>query len=274
MTISTADFEFVRDLIKREAAIALETGKEYLVDSRLTTLARQEGIPSVADLVVKLRNRPPAALVYKVTEAMTTNETSFFRDIAPFDALRDQVIPDLIAKRAAQKSLRIWCAAASTGQEPYSLAILLREHFPQLANWRIQIVATDISREVLTKARSGEYTQLEVNRGLPALLLIKYFEKSGVNWRVNKSIRDMIDYRELNLIGNWSGVDNSDIVMMRNVLIYFEPETKRSILANVRRNMRSDGYLMLGSAETTMNIDDKFKRVQLGKSSCYQIAGA
>lgn len=274
MTISTADFEFVREMIKRDAAIALETGKEYLVDARLSSLARQEGFASVNDLVTNLRTSKVTDLAYKVTEAMTTNETSFFRDITPFEALRDQVIPQLMAKRATQKSLRIWCAAASTGQEPYSLAMLLRDHFPELSTWRVQIVATDISREVLAKARTGIYTQLEVNRGLPAASLVKHFERDGANWRVKKPLRDMIDYRELNLIGNWSGVTNSDIVLMRNVLIYFEVATKKSILANVRRNMQPDGYLMLGSAETTMNIDDQFKRVAVGKSSCYQITGA
>jgi chemotaxis protein methyltransferase CheR len=273
MPISPTDFDFVRAMVRKESAIALEPGKEYLVESRLTTLARQVGLVTADQLIEEVRRKPDNGLRYKIVEAMTTNETSFFRDVAPFDALREHVLPDLIARRAAQKSLRIWCGAASTGQEPYSLAMLIREHFPALASWRVEIVATDISREVLDRARTGRYSQLEVNRGLPASLLVKYFEKEGVAWRVKAPLRDMITFREMNLIGNWTGVDNADIVMMRNVLIYFDVTIKKQILANVRRILRADGYFMLGSAESTMNIDDKYKRVPVGRTSCYQPLG-
>jgi len=272
--ISAADFDYVRNLVYQDSAILLEVGKEYLVDSRLTVLARQEGKPSLESLIGDLRKRPDQSLRYKIVQAMTTNETSFFRDVAPFDALREHVLPDMIARRAATRTLRIWCAAASTGQEPYSLAMLIREHFPALATWRVEIVATDISREVLDRAKSGRYTQLEMNRGLPASYLVKYFEKDGLHWRVKPAIRDMVVYRELNLIGTWSGVDSADIVMMRNVLIYFDIPTKRSIMANVRRVMRPDGYFLLGSAESTLNIDEKFKRIAVGRTSCYQLANA
>jgi len=271
--INPSDFEFVRTIVRADSAIALEPGKEYLVESRLATLARQEGVGSIEELIAQARKKPDNGIRYKIVKAMTTNETSFFRDVAPFDALREHVLPDLIAKRATQRVLRIWCGAASTGQEPYSLAMLIREHFPALGGWKVEIVATDISREVLARARSGRYSQLEVNRGLPASMLVKYFEKDGIHWRVKDAIRDMIVYRELNLIGAWLGVENSDVVMMRNVLIYFDVETKKKILANVRRVMRPDGYFMLGSAESTMNIDEKFRRVQVGRTSCYQIAG-
>lgn len=273
MPITPTDFDFVRAMVRKESAIALEPGKEYLVESRLTTLARQEGLATAEQLIEEVRKRPDNGLRYKIVEAMTTNETSFFRDVAPFDALREHVLPDMIARRAAQKSLRIWCGAASTGQEPYSLAMLIREHFPALASWRVEIVATDISREVLDRARTGRYSQLEVNRGLPASLLVKYFEKDGIAWRVKAPLRAMITYREMNLIGNWTGVDNADIVMMRNVLIYFDVAIKKQILANVRRVLRPDGYFMLGSAESTMNIDDKYKRVPVGRTSCYQPIG-
>ena len=269
--ITASDFDFVCALLRHDAAIALEAGKEYLVESRLGTLARQEGLPSVEALIAAVRTKPNDALRYRIVEAMTTNETSFFRDVTPFDALRDHVLPDLIERRAAQRSLRIWCGAAATGQEPYSLAMLIREYFPALASWRVEIIATDISREVLERARSARYTQLEVNRGLPASMLVKYFEKDGIAWRVKASLRKMIVFRELNLILPWTGVDDSDVVLMRNVLIYFDVATKKRILASVRRIMRPDGYFMLGGAESTMNIDDKFKRVQVGKSSCYQI---
>ncbi|MBA4070838.1 MAG: chemotaxis protein CheR [Gemmatimonas sp.] len=273
MPISPTDFDFVRAMVRKESAIALDPGKEYLVESRLTTLARQLGLVTADQLIEEVRRKPDNGLRYKIVEAMTTNETSFFRDVAPFDALREHVLPDLIARRAAQNSLRIWCGAASTGQEPYSLAMLIREHFPALASWRVEIVATDISREVLDRARTGRYSQLEVNRGLPASMLVKYFEKEGIAWRVKAPLRDMVTFREMNLIGSWTGVDNADIVMMRNVLIYFDVTIKKQILANVRRVLRADGYFMLGSAESTMNIDDKYTRVPVGRTSCYQPLG-
>jgi len=270
--LSAVDFDFVRTLVHKDSAILLEAGKEYLVESRLTVLARQEGKTSFQSLISDLRTRPDNALRYRVVQAMTTNETSFFRDVAPFDALREHVLPDLITRRAATRTLRIWCAAASTGQEPYSLAMLIREHFPALASWRVEIIATDISREVLDRAKGARYSQLEVNRGLPASYLVKYFEKDGLHWRVKPAIRDMVSYRELNLIGAWSGVDGADIVMMRNVLIYFDIPTKRKIMANVRRVLRPDGYFLLGSAESTLNIDENFKRIAVGRTSCYQLA--
>ncbi|MHB1310932.1 MAG: CheR family methyltransferase [Gemmatimonadaceae bacterium] len=273
MSISPTDFDFVRAMVRKDSAIALESGKEYLVESRLSTLARQMGLVTAGELIGAVRRNPDNGLRYKIVEAMTTNETSFFRDIAPFDALREHVLPDMIARRAAQKSLRIWCGAASTGQEPYSLAMLIREHFPALASWRVQIEATDISRDVLERARAGRFSQLEVNRGLPASMLVKYFEKDGIAWRVKAPLRDMITFREMNLIGNWTGVDNADIVLMRNVLIYFDVAVKKQILVNVRRILRADGYFLLGSAESTMNIDDKYNRVQVGRTSCYQPIG-
>lgn len=273
MPISPTDFDFVRAMVRKDSAIALDLGKEYLVESRLTMLARQMGLVTAEQLIEEMRRKPDNGLRYKIVEAMTTNETSFFRDVVPFDAIREHILPDMIVRRAAQKSLRIWCAAASTGQEPYSLAMLIREHFPVLASWRVEIVATDISREVLDRARTGRYSQLEVNRGLPASMLVKYFEKEGIAWRVKASLRDMITFRELNLIGNWTGVDNADFVLMRNVLIYFDVAIKKQILASVRRILRADGYLMLGGAESTMNIDDRYQRVPVGRTSCYQPLG-
>lgn len=273
MSISPIHFDFVRAMVRKESAIALEPGKEYLVESRLTTLARQLGMVTAEQLIEEVRRQPDTGLRYRIVEAMTTNETSFFRDVAPFDALRGHVLPDLIARRTASKALRIWCGAASTGQEPYSLAMLIREHFPSLASWRVEIVATDISREVLDRARTGCYSQLEVNRGLPASMLVKYFDKDGIAWRVKAPLRDMITFREMNLIGHWSGVDNADLVMMRNVLIYFDVTIKKQILAGVRRVLRPDGYFLLGSAESTMNVDDNYRRVPVGRTSCYQPIG-
>jgi chemotaxis protein methyltransferase CheR len=209
----------------------------------------------------------------QAVEAMTTNETSFFRDHHPFDALRTQIIPDLINRKAASKQLTIWCAAASTGQEPYSVAMLLREHFPVLTSWKLTFIATDLSTQVLAKARSGRYGQLEVNRGLPAPLLVKYFTKDGTEWVVKEELRNMIDYRELNLIETWPALPVLDLVMIRNVLIYFDVPTKKKILGNIRQRMAPHGYLMLGGAETTLGIDEQFERVQIDKGVAYRQAG-
>jgi chemotaxis protein methyltransferase CheR len=270
MPISPADFDFVRAIVRKDSAIALEPGKEYLVESRLMTLARQEGLATVAALVEGLRRAPEGALRYKVVEAMTTNETSFFRDITPFDALRTHIVPDVMARHAERRQLRIWCGAASTGQEPYSLAMLLREHFPALASWRVEIIATDLSRDVLQKAQQGSYSQLEVNRGLPAPLLLKYFEKEGIAWRVKPVLREMVTFREMNLIGSWHSVPEADIVLLRNVLIYFDLTVKKRILANLLRVVRPGGYLLLGSAESATSIDERFERVLVGRTTCYQ----
>lgn len=269
MALTAADFDFVRLIVRADSAIALEPGKEYLVESRLSALARLEGAASVEAIIAALRQRPTGDLRYKVVEAMTTNETSFFRDVTPFEALRTHIIPDLMARRADRRQLRIWCGAASTGQEPFSLAMLLREHFPALDAWQVKITATDLSRDVLEKASAGRYTQLEVNRGLPAPMLIKYFERDGIAWRVKPVLRSMITFREMNLIGAWN-VGEVDLVLLRNVLIYFDLDVKRRIFANLRRILCPEGYLLLGSAESTMNIDDNFRRVPIGRANSYQ----
>ncbi|HYC33213.1 MAG TPA: protein-glutamate O-methyltransferase CheR [Gemmatimonadales bacterium] len=270
MNIASGDFDFIRDLIRRRSAIVLEPGKEYLVESRLGAVAREEGFASLEHLVTELRTRPSNGLHRRVVEAMTTNETTFFRDIHPFDALRQAILPELIERRASQRQLTIWCAACSSGQEPYSISMLLREHFPALTGWTVRIVATDLSGEMLERARSGRYSQLEVNRGLPASYLVKYFRKQGLEWQLAEEVRRMVEYRELNLNEPWPGVPPADLVFLRNVLIYFDVETKRSILAKVRRVLRPDGYLFLGGSETTMGLDDTYQRMPVGKAVCYR----
>lgn len=274
MALDPADFAYISAFIRESSAIILESGKEYLVDSRLMPIVREEGLASIAALVVQLRKRPLNGLHARVVEAMTTNETSFFRDVAPFDGVRLRILPDLITRRTAERRLRIWCGAASSGQEPYSLAMLILEHFPVLANWDVKIVATDISRDILQRCKTGRYSQFEVNRGLPAPMLVKYFEHAGKEWSIKESVRKLVQFEEMNLIRPWKGLPNCDIVFMRNVLIYFDVPTKKDILGKIRRVMRPDGYLFLGSAETTMNIDSNFTRVPLEKSSCYSIGGA
>jgi len=264
-----SDFDFVRDLVRRGSAIVLEPTKEYLVDARLMPLARNEGLASIADLVARLRTGD-AALTRKVIDAMTTNETLFFRDVHPFEALRTNVLPELQASRSTTRKLRIWSAACSTGQEPYTIAMLLKEHVADLSSWSVDIVATDLCTEVLAKARTGNFGQIEVNRGLPAKLMVKYFSKEGVDWQLCDEIKRMVDFRQMNLAEKWPVMGQFDIVFLRNVLIYFDVETKKSILSRVRQLLRPDGYLFLGAAETTMNLDDGYERVQLNKSGCYR----
>ena len=268
--IAAPDFEFVSALVRQEAAIVLDKGKEYLVETRLSPIAKKNGFAGLAELVAALRQPAAKALRADVVEALTTNETSFFRDVEPFEMLRRTILPEVIADKRATKRLSIWCAASSTGQEPYTLAMLLRENFPELTGWDVRIVATDISREVLERARSGVFSQLEVNRGLPAKYLVKYFEKTEEGYKMKEDVRRLVRFEEMNLIKPFTLISDIDIVFMRNVLIYFDVTVKKEILAKTRKIMKSKGYLFLGAAETTMNLDDKFERRSLGKTSCYR----
>jgi chemotaxis protein methyltransferase CheR len=272
MPISATEFNFVRDLVRQRSAIVLEPGKEYLVESRLSSVAKDEGFASLEQFLSELRARPSNGLHERIVEAMTTNETSFFRDLHPFDALRQTVLPDLIQRRAAERQLTIWSAACSSGQEAYSIAMTIRDAFPQLAAWSVRILATDLSKEMVARCREGRFTQLEMNRGLPAQYLVKYFTKHGLEWQVKDELRKMVDVREMNLADRWPPLPPIDIVFIRNVLIYFDVSTKREILAKIRKLMRPDGYVFLGGAETTLNLDDAFQRVPIGKSTCYQLA--
>lgn len=274
-TMSSETYAYVRDLVYKRSAIVLEVGKEYLVEARLGPVARQAGLPSIDELAQKLRSDERSALVTQVVEAMTTNETSFFRDVHPFESLKTKILPELIAARASTRSLRIWCAAASTGQEPYSIAMILKEHFPQLETWNVQIVATDINSTVLARARSGVFRPLEVNRGLPAPMLVKYFEREGADWRIKAGVRSLVSFQELNLLdAQWPIFGPQDAVFIRNVLIYFDVPTKRQILGRIRKLLRPDGYLFLGGAETTVNIDDEYQSTRVGQSLCYQLRPA
>lgn len=271
MILSMPEFNYVRRLVLDQSAIVLEEDKGYLVESRLLPLARREGFASLNLLVQKMQAEPVNGLHHKAVEAMTTNETSFFRDFHPFEALKKVVLPELIAKRATERALTIWCAASSSGQEPYSLSMLIRENFPQLASWKVRILATDLSTDILARAREGRYSQLEVNRGLPANLLVKYFQKRGCDWYLRDDIRGMVEYQVVNLSNAWPVLPPMDIVMIRNVLIYFGVETKKAILSRVRRVLKPDGYFFLGGAETTFSIDDSYERVEFERATCYRI---
>lgn len=263
---------YLRALIYRRSAIVLQVDKSYLIDSRLAPLAREAGLASVDELVGKIRREPAEApLVRRVIEAMTTNETLFFRDIHPFEALRQRILPALIQERAARRSLRIWCAAASTGQEPYSIAMTIREHFPELTSWDVKIIATDINAAVLARARAGTYRQLEVNRGLPVTMLVKYFERQGADWAIKATVKDLVTFTELNLLDAWTCVGPQDVIFVRNVLIYFDLETKRRILGRIRGLLPRDGFLVLGGAETAHNIDDRYAPVKIGGGVYFQV---
>ena len=264
-------FQFISNLVRERSAISLEPGKEYLVESRLGPVARDNGLASLEDLVAAIRQPGAQNLTRQVVEAMTTNETSFFRDIHPFDALRQQILPELVSKRSKERTLCIWSNACSSGQEPYTIAMILREHFPELNGWTVRLVGSDLSTQILKRAREGVFNQTEVNRGLPAPLLIKYFQKEGLQWRIKDELRRMVDFQQINLVETWPAtLPKMDIVFLRNVLIYFQPETKKAILDKLKNSLRPDGYLFLGGAETTMNLDTSFSRVQLGKAVCYQ----
>lgn len=269
--ISVETYAYVRDLVHRRAAIVVEAGKEYLVESRLGPVARQAGFASIDDLARKLREGERGPLLTQVIEAMTTNETSFYRDVHPFESLRTKLLPDIVKARGSSRTVRIWCGAASTGQEPYTVAMTIREHFPELATWNVQIVATDLNSAVLARARAGLFKPLEVNRGLPAPMLVKYFEREGADWRIKAPIRQMVSFQELNLLdAQWPVAGGQDIVFLRNVLIYFDVPTKRQILGRVRKILRPDGYLLLGGAETTVNVDDEYQSLRVGQGVCYQ----
>jgi len=269
--ISASDFQYVCDLVRKNSAIVLEQGKDYLVEARLAPVARAEGFDSISSLVTKLRGTPKNGLHQAVVEALTTNETSFFRDVHPFELLKKEVLPDVIQRRGRERTLSIWSAACSTGQEPFTISMLLRESFPELSSWKVSILATDLSSQVLERAKTGTFKQLEVNRGLPAAYLVKYMERAGAEWRVRADIRSMVEFRQMNLIESWPTLPVFDVIFIRNVLIYFDLDTKREILRRAKGRLDSRGYLFLGGAETTLNIDDGFERAFAQSGGCYKL---
>lgn len=255
-----ADFDFVAQLLKQRSGLIVGQDKMYLLESRLMPVVRKRSLKDLDNLVEHLRKRDEA-LTREVVEAMTTNESFFFRDMKPFDLFRDHVMPALLQARASRKMIRVWCAACSSGQEPYSLAILLREMQTRVAGWRIEIVGTDISNEILAKAKAGLYSQFEVQRGMPITLLVKYFQKRGDTWQISPEIRSMVQFRQFNLLESMAALGQFDVVFCRNVLIYFDQPTKATVLANVARQMPEDGFLFLGGAETVLGVTDRFKPV-------------
>lgn len=273
--IDEADFQYIRGLVKNHTAIALDDSKVYLVNARLLPIAREAGIPSVVALIKTLRSRPFGSLHSQSVEAIVTTETSFFRDFFPFEALRQSIIPGIMEKRrAGDRHLSIWSAGCSSGQEPYSIAMLLRDAFPQLASWNVRLFASDVSHGMLERSQSGIYSQNEVNRGLPAPMLVKFFNQKGSTWRINDDIRRMVTFFRHNLARDTPNLPPVDIVLVRNVLIYFDVETKRLVLDKIRRHLKPGGYLILGTAETTLNLDERFNRQREGKAVFYRNGAA
>ena len=252
------DYEYLRKLLKDRSGLDLSADKQYLIESRLLPLSRKSGLAGIGELVQKMKGGS-ADITTQVVEAMTTNETFFFRDKVPFDHFRDSIMPEILQARASRKTLRIWCAAGSTGQEPYSLAMCLKEMGAALSGWRVEILATDLSQEVLEKSRAGIYSQFEVQRGLPIQMLVKYFKQTGELWQINADIRAMVQHRQLNLLHDFSQLGVFDVIFCRNVLIYFDQDTKINIFNRLAKATEPDGFLVLGAAETVVGLTDVFK---------------
>lgn len=271
--LSPQNFRFLRDLLKAEAAIHLDDGKEYLVENRLAELAEKRGFASADGLLehCRITGAVPREVQDQMIDALTTNETLFFRDLHPFDALRSEVIPELMEARAATRRLRIWSAACSTGQEAYSIAMLLEENFPALQTWRVEIVGTDLSNRVIERARQAHYQQFEVNRGLPAKLLIRFFKQNAGTWMLDESIRRRVQFSQLNLVKRWPPMGEFDLIFLRNVLIYFEVDVRKQILGQIRNVLAPGGYLALGNAETAVTLDPAFKPTQRGRATFFQL---
>ncbi|OHC76050.1 MAG: chemotaxis protein CheR [Rhodospirillales bacterium RIFCSPLOWO2_12_FULL_58_28] len=259
--MSQENFNFIRELVMARSGLVLKEEKKYLVESRLRPVAGKHGLEDHHALINFVRFNKDEGLINEIIDAMTTNETFFFRDGSPFVIFRDLILPHVMKKNAAARSFRIWCCAASTGQEPYTLAMILRETAPQLAGWTCDIVATDISRESLKRARSGIYTQFEVQRGLPMQMLVKYFRNKTEMWEIDSSLRAMVDFREFNLLDDFTSLGVFDIVFCRNVLIYLEMDAKTDILGRIAERMPKDGFLFLGSSETVLGISDAFRLI-------------
>ena len=252
------DYEYLRKLLKDHSGLDLSADKQYLIESRLLPLSRKAGLSGISELVQKMKGGS-MAIIAQVVEAMTTNETFFFRDKVPFDHFRDSIMPEILKARVSRKSLRIWCAAGSTGQEPYSLAMCLKEMGAALAGWRVEILATDLSQEVIEKSKAGIYSQFEVQRGLPIQMLVKYFKQNGELWQINADVRAMIQHRQLNLLHDFSQLGVFDVIFCRNVLIYFDQETKIKIFDRLAKVVEPDGFLVLGAAETVVGLTDAFR---------------
>lgn len=266
----TTDASYLCKLVRERSGIVLGEDKSYLLEARLAPLAQAEKFADIGALVSRLRQSDWSPLHYAVVDAMTTNETYFFRDVSPFDALRLHILPEMIALRAKERTLRIWCAACSTGQEAYSILMTIREHFPQLIGWDLRLLATDISTRVLARAQAGRYTQQEAARGLDPTLLNRHFSQDGNDWVAHERLRTAIEWREMNLLSTWFNIGTFDLVFVRNVMIYFDVAIKRELFGKLRKVATPDGYLFLGGAESPLNIDSQWVRVPYERGGVYR----
>lgn len=272
-SLSPTDFTYIRALVQRLAALELEEDKQYLVQARLAPVAAGAGCRDLAELARRVRLEESGALTGKVIDALTTNETLFFRDGHPFEALRKTVLPELVAARSGQRKLAIWSAAASTGQEAYSFSMLVKENFPDLAtSWNLEILGTDISTDAIAQAREGRYSRIAINRGLPAQLMVRYFRHENDSWAIREDIRKMVEFRHMNLSGAWPWLPQFDLVFIRNVLIYMSLETRRKILSRIRKQIAPDGYLLLGATENMLQTPEGFTPVHINGSLFFRPA--
>ncbi len=269
--MNVSDFELIAQILKDRSGLALNKEKAYLLESRLNPVARKWNFSGFDELAQVIRTKKDEALLVDVTEAMTTNESFFFRDQKPFDQFSTIVLPHLLEARASRRSIRIWSAACSSGQEPYTLAMLLKEQAKKLAGWRVEIIATDLSNEILDKAKDGLYSQFEVQRGLPISLLVKNFTQVGERWQIDDSLRRMVKFQKFNLLGDLSSLGQFDVVFCRNVLIYFDTPTKTKVLDNISEMLPPDGFLYLGGAETVLGTSERFQIMQ-GHRGIYGLA--
>ena len=271
MAVNDVDFLFISDLIYDRLGIRLEKEKGYLIEARLAKVAEKAGLKTLGDLVNHLRTgRPREEIITETVEAMTTNETYFFRDIAPFDALREKVLPEVIARKRHEKVINIWSAACSTGQEAYSIALTLREAFPHLADWQVRITGTDVAGKVVNRAKEGIFTRTEMGRGITPVMLAKYFMRQGEDWKIKDDVRKMIHFSTLNLKREWPHMPRMDVIFLRNVLIYMDNPSRKTIFGRAHRLLQPGGYLFLGAAETTFNISDLFERLDWKQAGCFR----
>ena len=273
MTLATADFPYLQQLVFERSAIVLADDKEYLLESRLQPVARELGLASAEALMERVRLTRNRALEDRIVEAMTTNETLWFRDVHPFNALRRTIIPDLMSRRSVTHRLSAWSAACSSGQELYSLTMLLGESFPDVLGWNLTLLGTDLSSEMVTRAREGRYSTLEINRGLPASMMVRNFAHEGAHYRINEDIRKLATFRQMNLAEPWPLMPRFDLIMVRNVLIYFDLPTRKRILESAAGCLEPDGYLFIGSSETMMGVTDVFEAQTADGATFYRLKG-
>ena len=270
--LTSADHEFLRTLLHQRTGILLDPSREHFAEMRLGGIANDYGFDSLPDVLEAVRTEEHWGVLHRlVVEALAIAETSWFRDAQVWVELRQTILPERIARRRDTRALHFWSAACATGQEPYSLAMLLHELGERLDGWQVRLLATDFSQGILKRARAGVYNQLEMNRGLPAAQLVRHFRKTPDAWEIRPEVRSRVEFSELNLAGLWPELPPMDLVLMRNVLLYFEPELRRRVLRQLARLLRPDGLLVLGAGETTLTMDDSFEAVPLARTTVYRV---